>query len=68
MPFVINEYLNGEGADMKTYTDGMPMSDASLINDTTTLVLDMAPGKKHLLRIVGVCAAYQHFISFGEQN
>jgi hypothetical protein len=68
MPFIINSFLNGQGASMSTYTDGMPMSDASLINDTTTLVLHMEAGRKHLLRIVGACATFQHFISFGTRQ
>ena len=66
MPYVLHTYLNGEGADSSTFTDGMPMSESSLLNDTQNLVLHMEPNKKYLIRIANVGTTYTHYVAFGE--
>jgi hypothetical protein len=68
MPYIMNNYLNGKGADMSSFTDGMPLSENSLLNDTLELSINMSAGKKHLFRIANVGALYSHFISLGKQN
>jgi iron transport multicopper oxidase len=66
MPYILHSYLNGEGADQSTFTDGMPMSDSSLLNDTQFLELHIEANKKYRLRIANVGTIYTHYIAFGE--
>jgi iron transport multicopper oxidase len=63
MPQLITEYLDGD------ITDGqMPTPASSLINDTTSITINIQPNKKYLIRIVSVAAYFSHKVSFEDHE
>lgn len=68
MPDMLHQYF-GEASDFggKTVMD-MPTAPSSLINDTTSITLDMEPGKTYLVRMVSVAALFAHKVSFEDHG
>lgn len=59
MPGLINYYLGTQN------TDGAePIPQASLINDKMTEVFNIQPGKRYLIRIIGMSALAAHYVRF----
>jgi hypothetical protein len=69
MPDLMHQYF-GEASDFggKTVMNQMPMAVSSLINDTTSITLDIEPGKTYLVRMVSVAALFPHKISFEDHG
>lgn len=64
MPRLIAEYLNGDTWGGNNFMNQMPMAVSSLINDTTSITINIEPNKKYLIRMVSVAALFAHTISF----
>jgi iron transport multicopper oxidase len=69
MPDLLHQYF-GEASDFggKTVMNQMPMAVSTLINDTTSITLDMEPGKTYLVRMVSVAALFPHKVSFEDHG
>jgi iron transport multicopper oxidase len=65
MPELIHEYMDGGNFDGQTFRGQFPSPASSLINDTTSITLDVEPSKKYLLRIVNVAALFAHTVFIG---
>lgn len=68
MPQLIAEYLDGDTWDGNNFMDQMPMATSSLINDTTSITIDIEPNKKYLIRMVSVAALFSHTVSFEDHE
>lgn len=68
MPDMLHQYF-GEVSDFdgKTFMN-MPTAPSSLINDTTSITLDMEPNKIYLIRMVSVAALFAHKVSFEDHG
>ena len=68
MPQLITEYLDGDtwGGDM--VDNQMPMADSTLINDTTSITINIHPKRKYLIRILSVAALFAHTVSFEDHE
>jgi iron transport multicopper oxidase len=69
MPELLHEYF-GETSDFggRTVMNQMPKAVSSLINDTTSITLDIEPGKTYLVRMVSVAALFAHTVSFEDHG
>lgn len=69
MPDLLHQYF-GEASKFggKTVMNEMPMAASSLINDTTSITLDLEPGKTYLIRMVSVSALHAHKVSFEDHG
>jgi len=68
MPELIHEYL-GEGSDFGgNSVSGMPIAPSSLLNDTTSITLNLESGKTYLVRMVSVAALFPHIVSFEDHS
>ena len=68
MPQLINEYLDGNTGVGSSVDDQMPMPASTLINDTTSITINIQPNKKYLIRIVNVATYFSHKVSFEDHE
>lgn len=68
MPKLITEYLDGDTSGIDSVDDQMPMASSTLINDTTSITINIQPNKKYLIRMVSVAAYFAHTISFEDHE
>lgn len=68
MPKLITEYLDGDTWGTDDVDDQMPMAASTLINDTTSITINIQPNKKYLIRMVSVAAYFAHTISFEDHE
>ncbi len=68
MPQLITEYLDGDTWGGDTVDEQMPTAASTLINDTTSITINIEPNKTYLIRMVSVSAYFAHTISFEEHE
>jgi len=64
MPQLITEYFDGDIGEGDDPFNPMPMPSSTLINDTTSITINIQPNKKYLIRMVSVAAYFSHRVSF----
>ncbi|KAE9966668.1 hypothetical protein EG327_011744 [Venturia inaequalis] len=68
MPNMLHQYFSEVSDFNGNMVMNMPMAPSSLINDTTSITLDMEPGKTYLIRMVSVAALFAHKVSFEDHD
>lgn len=68
MPNMLHRYFSEVSDFNGNMVMNMPMAPSSLINDTTSITLDMEPGKTYLIRMVSVAALFAHKVSFEDHG
>jgi len=68
MPKLITEYLDGDNWGRDSANNQMPIAASTLINDTTSITINIQPNKKYLIRMVNVAAFFAHKISFEDHE
>jgi hypothetical protein len=61
MPDILTQFFGNGSTSPGTQ---FPAAAASLINDTTSITLDVESGKTYLVRMVSVAALFPHVVSF----
>lgn len=68
MPQLIAEFLDGDKWNESNFRGQMPLPLSSLINDTTSITVEIVPNKRYLFRIASVAALFAHTISFEDHE
>jgi iron transport multicopper oxidase len=68
MPQLVTKYLDGDIGEGYGAIDPMPMPASTLINDTTSITINIQPNKKYLIRMVSVAAYFSHRVSFEDHE